>query len=219
MKKVVLFALLAASSVGGWAADYVGVSYGLSRLGACPSAGDCDAMARSMKLLAATDAPDRLKALSISSIEVSFAKMGNASERYSAPLPLQSQDNIDSNTPVIGQYTQARQATAMGLSLVSRHQLAHGLTFAARFGVAYTTSTRTTHLGVAYEDADAVLQPYQGRVQQVSASRLAPIIGASVEYELLSGTRLTTGVEMTRYSVAGDAAPYWQFHFGVQQNL
>lgn len=219
MKKVVLFALLAASSVSAWSGDYVGASYGLSRLSGCASGTACDGAGRSFKLLAGTDAPEGLKAIGIKSVEVSFAKMSGAKQRYTALLPVQLQDNIDAGTPVSGRFTEDRQASSMGLSLVGRHQLTQGLSFVARFGVSYTTSTRTTHVAVSYEDGNAVLQNYQGRVQEVSTSKLAPLLGASLEYEIVPGTKLSTGIDMTRYSGSGDSAPYWQFHLGVMQDL
>lgn len=219
MKKVVLFALLAASSVGAWSADYVGASYGLSRLAGCPAGSECDRVARAFKVVAGTDAPDRLKSLGISSVEVSFSKMGKATERYSAVLPIQLQDNIDLDTLVSGRYTNERQTSAMGLSLVSRHQLSQGLSFSARFGLSYATSTRTTHVAVSYEDLDSVLQSYQGRAQEVSASKLSPLLGASIEYEMVPGTKLSTGFDITRFSVGGDTSSFWQFHFGVMQDL
>lgn len=219
MKKVVLFALLAASSVSAWSADYVGASYGLSQLSGCAAGTECDGMGRSFKFLAGTDAPERLKAIGIKSVEVSFAKMRGAKQQYTALLPVQLQDNIDAGTPVSGRFTEDRQASSMGLSLVSRHQFTQGLSFSARFGVSYTTSTKTTHVSVSYEDENAVLQSYQGRMQEVSTSKLAPLLGASLEYEIVPGTKLSTGLDMTRYSGAGDSAPYWQFHLGVMQDL
>lgn len=207
MKKLVVLGALALVASWCGAQEYGGVALGKSFIGgACPQGGSCGAGSMSGKLVVGAPLSGKLYAAGITSYELSYMRFGRSEQKYSALLPNQLQDDLDAGTPVYGNYTDQRQATAMTGALVARYALLPETRLAIRAGLAYVTSSRTTLLNGS-------------RAGLVTASHLRPYLGLGVEQQLIPGTKVAAGLDWTQYSVAGRKSSLILLGLGVVQDF
>lgn len=207
MKKFVVLGALALVASWCGAQEYGGVALGKSFIGgACPQGGSCGAGSMSGKLVVGAPLSGKLYAAGITSYELSYMRFGRSEQKYSALLPNQLQDDLDAGAPVYGNYTKYHQATAMTGALVARYSLLAETRLAIRAGLAYVTSSKTTLLNGL-------------RAGMVTSSFFRPYIGMGLEQQVLPGLKLTTGLDWTQYSAAGNNGSLVLLGLGVTQDF
>jgi hypothetical protein len=207
MKKLVVLGLVALVSSVCCAQEYAGFTLGRSFVGgACPAGGDCGSGSVSSKLVVGAPLNGRLYAAGISAYELAYMRFGRSSQKYSAPLPNQLQDDLDAGTPVYGNYERQRNATALAGAFVARYAVLPETRLAVRAGLAYVSSSRTTLINGA-------------RSGLITASHLRPYLGLGIEQQVLSGTRVTAGLDWTQYEAGGNKSSLTLLGLSVLQDF
>lgn len=208
MKKLVVLGLAAVMSSVAWGQDYAGLTLGRSKFGgACPVDGTCKSGSLAGKILVGAGLEGGLRSVGLSSYELSYVRFGRTSNKYSALLPTQTLDSLNGDAPLAyGDYDQQRQSTAMVAAFVARYAILPTTVAAARFGLAYVSASATTYVTGS-------------RNGQVTESHFKPYLGLGLEQQVLPGTKVTAGVDWTKYTVAGTSGSLMLFGLGVLQDF
>lgn len=207
MKKIVVLTLAALTASMCGAQEYVGLTLGRSHIsGGCPSGGSCQSGSMSGKLVVGASNYTRLNAVGISGYELSFIRFGRSGQKYAAPLPNQTTDNLNAGTPVYGDYELQRQSSALTAAFVARYAVLPETHLALRVGGAYVTSSKTTLLNGL-------------RAGMVTSSYFRPYIGVGLEQQILQGLKLTAGLDWTQYSADGSKGSLVLMGIGVNQDF